>query len=332
MNLSKLNNNLIKQTIESLVNLLEGYYVFPDTALKISAVLLKKQAAGEFDECFHGQSLAESITTLLQEMSQDTHLNLQYSEDRLPPESEDRGLQEDMKLRLKLNNYGFEKVERLPGNIGLLVLNQFTPPEIAGETAANAMSFLGDTSGLIIDLRNNSGGTSFMVSFISSYLLDSSIPVHLNDLYWRSYNVTQSFWSFPFVPGKKYGGNKPVIVLTSKITCSAAEEFAYSLQAIDRALIIGEKTKGGANPGRIHRINEHFQVFIPNGRAINPKTKDNWEGKGVMPNLMVESEKALDTAYTMLLQQELEKLTECPIPGQEQLIVEMKKMITLLSK
>jgi hypothetical protein len=51
-----------------------------------------------------------------------------------------------------------------------------------------------------------------------------------------------------------------------------------------------------------------------------------------MPDVMAESEKAFDTAYMMLLQQELEKLTECPIPGQEQLIAEMKKTITLLSK
>lgn len=70
-----------------------------------------------------------------------------------------------------------------------------------GETAANAMSFVGDTSGLIIDLRNNKGGTSYMVSLISSYLLDNATPVHLNDLYWRSYNITQSFWSLPYVSG-----------------------------------------------------------------------------------------------------------------------------------
>jgi len=327
---SELSNDLIIDTIESLAKLLDEFYVFPETAVKIRVDLFEKLSEGEYSQAVNGHALSEVITYQMQKISNDLHLNLYFSQEVLPLKSNDNWSSEYKELRLKLNNYGFEKVERLPGNIGYLVLNEFAPPELAGETAANAMSFVGDTSGLIIDLRNNSGGTSFMVAFISSYLLDNSSPVHLNDLYWRSYNVTQSFWSLPFVPGKRFGGNKPICILTSNITCSAAEEFAYSLQSLDRAQIIGEKTKGGANPGGIHRINDHFQAFIPNGRAINPITKDNWEGRGVIPDLEVASEEAYDIAYKTLLNKVLENYLNHPYQGEELLIAEIKNKLTLL--
>jgi C-terminal processing protease CtpA/Prc len=189
------------------------------------------------------------------------------------------------------------------------------------------MSFLANTDGLIIDLRNNGGGSSFMATLISSYLLDGSPPIHLNDIYWRFYDLTQSFWSLPFVPGKRFGTNKPVYLLTSQVTCSAAEEFAYSLQAIKRVKIFGEKTRGGANPGGNHRINEHFQVFIANGRSINPITKDNWEGTGVLPDIEINSDDAFEKAYKMLLQKLLQHFSEISEPGRKGLLKDIEKLL-----
>ena len=54
-------------------------------------------------------------------------------------------------------------------------------------------------------------------------------------------------------------------------------------------------------------MNEHFGVFIPIGRAINPISKTNWEGTGVEPDVKVPKEQALKTAYLMALNKELEK-------------------------
>jgi hypothetical protein len=90
---------------------------------------------------------------------------------------------------------------------------------------------------------------------------------------------------------------KDVYILTSKRTFSAAEEFTYNLQGLKRATVIGETTGGGAHPGRGYRINDHFMMFVPTGRAINPVTKTNWEGTGVKPDVEVPAEKALETAH-----------------------------------
>ena len=129
------------------------------------------------------------------------------------------------------------------------------------------------------------------------------MPVHLNDLYWRTPKTTsgeiQQFWT-TIVPAPPYI-DKPIYVLTSADTFSGGEEFAYDLQTQKRATLVGETTGGGANPGRVVRLTEHFGAFIPNGRAINPITKTNWEGVGVTPDIPTKADAALVTAYVALL-------------------------------
>jgi C-terminal processing protease CtpA/Prc len=218
-----------------------------------------------------------------------------------------------MLLRLKKTNYGFEEAGRLRGNVGYLKLTGFAYPEQGGDTVAGAMAFLANTDALIIDLRQNGGGTPGMVELFASYFFSGDAPVHLNDISFRKEGSTEhdsvQWWTLPYVPGKRYVG-KEVYILTSHSTPSAAEEFTYDLQVLKRATIVGETTWGGANPGDRRRMGDHFQAFIPNGRAINPITKTNWEGKGVEPDFKVPQEDALKTAQRMALQHLIEKTTD----------------------
>src|SRR5207248_11591709 len=123
---------------------------------------------------------------------------------------------------LRAVNYGFRKVELLAGNIGYIDLIGFAPADVGWETAAAAMRFVADTDALIIDLRDNQGGSPEMVALICSYLFDNQFQsVHLNDIYSRVDNATHQFWTLPYVPGKRYA-DKPVYVLTGKQTFSSA--------------------------------------------------------------------------------------------------------------
>jgi C-terminal processing protease CtpA/Prc len=176
------------------------------------------------------------------------------------------------------------------------------------------MNFLAHTNALIIDLRQCRGGNPGMVALISSYFFDGE-PLHLNSLYWREEDFTQQYWTLPYVPGKRYS-DKPVYVLTSPATFSAGEEFAYNLQTRQRATLVGATTGGGAHPGSPYRLHPHFEVFIPVGRAINPVTNDNWEGKGVIPDITVAQEKALNVAHRLALETIIEncgKPTSVPL-------------------
>src|SRR5436189_6453075 len=88
-----------------------------------------------------------------------------------------------------------------------------------------------DAHALIVDVRRNGGGSPAMVAFVSSYLFGAD-SVHLNSLYWRPGNRTEHFYTRTRVPGVRYGPERPVYVLTSRLTFSGAEEFAYHLQTL----------------------------------------------------------------------------------------------------
>jgi C-terminal processing protease CtpA/Prc len=145
-----------------------------------------------------------------------------------------------------------------------------------------------------------------MVALICSYLFPGHERVHLNDLYWREGDRTEQFYTLPYVPGRRYL-DKEVYVLTSKRTFSGAEEFTYNLKNLKRATIVGEATGGGAHPGGTRRVTDHFAVWVPGGRAINPITKTNWEGTGVTPDVAVPADQALATAHLMALKRLKEK-------------------------
>jgi C-terminal processing protease CtpA/Prc len=202
-------------------------------------------------------------------------------------------------------NAGFGKLERLPGNVGYLELLGFAYHEAAKEPAAAAMNYLAHTDTLIIDLRNNRGGSAQTVALLCSYFFDEK-PVHLNSFYWRKGDRTEDFYTVKTLGGKRYLDRK-VYILTRKRTFSAAEEFTYNLKNLKRATIVGETTGGGAHPGGTVPIGDHFLVFIPLGRAINPITKTNWEGVGVKPDLEVSAEKALEKAHDEAIKHLLEK-------------------------
>jgi len=144
--------------------------------------------------------------------------------------------------------------------------------------------------------------------FIISYFFDKQ-PVEFMEAVFRKDNRIKQAWSSFYVPGKRYTG-KPVYILTSHDTFSAGEAFAYIMQSLKRATIVGEATGGGANFGDLLRLNDHFVMNMPIGRPISPITKTNWEGIGVQPDIPTSQDKALHTAHVAALKQLLETTTD----------------------
>ncbi len=304
------------QAIDELAAQMSANYIFPDVAAKMMADIRARQKAGEYDSITSAQKFAETLGQQLQAVSKDKHIRVNFSPEPLPPESTAAEVPkadsaEDAR-RLAFNrwvNFGFTKFEKLDGNIAYLELRAFSDAETGARTVATFMSAAADADALIIDLRRNGGGSPAMVALVSSYLFGAE-KVHLNDLYWRARGKTDSFHTNPNVEGTRYGPDKPVYVLTSKRTFSAAEEFTYNLKNLKRAVIVGETTGGGANPGGGRRTGEHFVTFIPSGRAINPITKTNWEGTGVTPDIAVPADQALLTAHIRLMTPMVEKIAD----------------------
>jgi len=288
--------------------LLDTFYVFPDVARRMGDSLRARLARKEYDRYANGVMFAMRLNDDLAEIAHDKHLRVDYSARPLPPDDarpvgapphtpspEDQAREREFLDRI---NCGFVKAEQLPGNVGYLKFNGFLDVDRCATTASAAMTFLAGTRALIIDMRENGGGSPGMVAFVSSYLFDRR--THLNDLWTRRTGKTEEFWTRDSVPGRRFGGEKPIYVLTSAGTFSGAEEFTYNLKNLKRATIVGETTGGGAHPVAGHRIDEHFIIGVPFARAINPITHTNWEGVGVQPDIIVPANDALATAQRLL--------------------------------
>ena len=290
-----------QRVIDNAIAQLDSTYVFPDVAKKMGDDLRARLARREYDRVTNGISFASLLTEHLQAVSRDKHLRVNFSParvpDRRPNAAPDSAARERFRKQLARENCGFVKVEHLPGNVGYLKFNFFGDTTICGPTASAAMNFVANTDALIIDLRENGGGSPDMVAYVTSYLFTKR--THLNDLWTRRTNETKEHWTRD-VPGKRFGDQKPVYVLTSKRTFSGAEEFTYNLKNLKRATIIGETTGGGAHPVMGHKIDEHFTIGVPFARAINPISKTNWEGTGVEPDVKVAAGEALEVARRMI--------------------------------
>ena len=331
----KITDEEVSGLLETISDMLREKYIFPETAEKVIQALIQHQADGVYTGIGEGQFLAYAITQHMQEVSQDEHLWVRFHENPLP-EHHGSLLQNEEKVTeikaiARQRNYGISRVERLAGNIGIIEIRYFYRPEWgAEETAIAAMNFLANMHALIVDLRQCQGGNPNSVSLISSYLFEGE-PVHLNSLYWRDEDKTEEYWTLPDVPGPRIG-DKPVYILTSQKTFSAGEEFAYNLQALRRATLIGETTSGGAHPGSPFRLHPHFEAFIPMGRAINQVTGGNWEGVGVKPDIAVHAEGALDKAHMLALEGVIAALEDADSHPERLLLAEARKAFVELKE
>ncbi len=289
-----------RSAIEAAAALLESQYVFPEKGAQLATTLRRQLAAGAYSG-LSGDKLTQRLTEDLQRVSRDGHLRIEYSAAPLAANDAKANADFDEQERERYYgahlNFGVERVERLEGNIGLLDLRVFAPVSMGGATAAAAAQVLAHTDALIIDLRRNGGGDSEMVALLISYLVSGARP--LSGFYSRPKNETTQSWTQPFVPGLRYAEQKPVYVLISRRTFSAAEAFAYDLQALKRATIVGERSGGGAHPFEYRKLTTHFMLWLVTSRSINPLTGGNWQGTGVQPDVAVSEEKALETAGSL---------------------------------
>lgn len=291
-----------EQVVNSLSQLMNDYYVFPEVAKQTEAHLKKQLAEGYYDAFETDEALATALTESVQSINKDKHMRIWKNRPYVAPNNSPERLVEehlDQRDRSRRNNAGFVDVKVLEGNVGYLDLRGFAGLE-SGQPLADAyMKLLSNTDAIIIDLSKNGGGSPAMVQYLCSYFFDKHI--HLNSLYWREGDVTEEFWTLDAVGGTKMP-EVPLFVMTSNRTFSGAEEFSYNMQTQKRATLVGQTTGGGANPGGTRPINDNLSVFIPSGRAINPITKTNWEGVGVVPEVQTTPEATFDKAHELAKQ------------------------------
>jgi C-terminal processing protease CtpA/Prc len=286
--------------LNQIADLIGAHFVFPDLGEQIAAHLRDLAAANGPIISLSPVEFANVVTKEFEKLAHDSHLRLDYDPQQAQFNDDSKALQQHHFTRARRKNFGFIKAENLQGNIGYLALNEFAPRAVAESIAVGALAFVANTSALIFDIRGNGGGMPDMVQLLISYLVDTE-PQPLSGIYSRATNLTETWQTLTEIPGQRMV-NVPVYVLVDRQTHSAAEAFAYDLQALKRATIIGERTRGGAHLVEFYPLAETFVLMLPIARAINPITGGNWQGTGVIPDIEVPTEAALQVAHRRMLQ------------------------------
>jgi len=291
-----------QRVVQGAVAQLDRYYNYPDIARKVGNALLAHEVHGDNDGPADGRAFAALLNAQMMDVSHDGQLRVVYSKTKLAPEvpglaaGPSPELLAQYRKTLEENNCFFEKVQILPHNIGYFKLNSLADPAVCGKKAADAMASLNHTDALIFDLRDNTGGYPAMVAMLAGYLFDK--PTQLSSIYNRAENSMRDNWTPQPVPGNTLA-NKPVYILTSGATFSGAEQFSYDLKMLKRATIVGEPTSGRGHIPRARRIDDHFEIRVPDEQTINPVSKTGWDGPGVQPDVRVPAAQALDTALKL---------------------------------
>lgn len=305
----KISKKEIKVLIDSLDNALHRSYVYPDKVDLMLTNVNKNFKSGVYNKIENRNELASQLLKDIQHAYKDGHFDVRYypqlSEflempmpDSVKQQERERGLNE-----AKESNFGFRKTEILQGNIGYLRMDGFYPfVDDIKPTLDGAFRFVSNCKALIIDMRYNGGGFPEMVLQTQSYFFKEK--TRMNDII-DSKNDTIKRWADPKVGNFRL--NMPVYILTSRNTFSGAEDFAYGLQQVKRATIVGDTTGGGAHPSSDFSIGQGFVIHIPTQRPFNHISKTDWEGTGVRPDVAVSSEQALTKAQVLIFTELLAK-------------------------
>jgi hypothetical protein len=294
-----------REVATAIRKLLDANYVVPETRPKFDAVLDKNIAAGRYD-ISDPDELVNRLNADLHTVTADKHLNVIHDPETsaklaaAPPDAgaDDGPPAADQIAAAERRNSGLAEMRILPGNIRYLDTEGFI---WAGESTAraydDAMRFLAGGDAVIIDLRNNGGGSPQAVRYLVSHFLAPNTP--LMTFYIGSkpaqHTTTLATTNAPRMVGK------PLYVLTSGGTASAAEEFTGHVAGYKLGELIGENTAGAGFRNEFFGLPDGMVISISVGRAILASTGKNWEGVGFAPNTAVPVDQALDVAQAHAL-------------------------------
>ncbi|GAA4200829.1 S41 family peptidase [Actinocatenispora rupis] len=292
----------VTRVVGDLRTLVTERYVFPDVAARVADLLGERAAAGRYDGVADPADLAARVTADVQEANGDKHLRLIAHAEPLADLPGEEAVEAVFAARAERTMGGIARIQRLDGGIGLLEIEPVLwNAELVGDAMTAAMTILARTSGLVIDLRGCVGGDPGVVAYLCTYLL--APETHLNDMIERvpgGGERSTQFRTLPYVPGPRYGTERPIAVLIGPRTFSGGEELAYDLKHTGRATLFGETTAGGAHPRIGIRLHPYLEASVPVARTRNAVTGTNWEGTGVAPDVPVDEADALDAALKYL--------------------------------
>ncbi|MGH0116708.1 UNVERIFIED_CONTAM: hypothetical protein FKN15_021256 [Acipenser sinensis] len=292
----------VPTVVQSVSSIIKRYYSFTNRV----PMLLNHISLIDYSSVISEEDLAAKLNYELQSVSEDPRLMVKIMAEApvtIEDTSPEDKLPEDPGFLQALVNTVF-KVKILPGNIGYLRFDEFADTSLLEKLGQYIVDKvwdpIKDTENLIIDIRYNTGGPSGAVPLLLSYFQDQTQEVHFFTIYNRVNNSTKEFYTIPNIRGQPYGAKRGVYVLTSHHTATAAEEFAYLMQSLSRATIIGEITSGTLLHSRYFQIEDtNVVITVPVINFID-NNGECWLGGGVVPDAIVLEDEALEKANEII--------------------------------
>jgi hypothetical protein len=227
-----------RKALDSTAALLRTRYVSEDTGLMIAQRIQRRLSGGAYTG-LSDSAFRAAVTSDMQSVNGDLHLYFR-AESRTAPNATDAATP------------FLSRVEILDGNVGLLQIDEIAAPtEATVRELRSALSKLSECSAVIIDLRNNGGGSADMNDSLWSYFVSDSLPTV--PVWVRSTDRTAQRFVLPR-PSPPRLTKAPLFILTSPRTGSAAEGFAFFLQEIGRATIVGTRSAGAGHIVRAYPV------------------------------------------------------------------------------
>lgn len=294
-----MSQSLSESQIDSLIigikKTVNENYVLSDKAKLISDSLL----SNNYYHIENNDTLVKTLNEDFFRLVNDKHLFIQYKPTVAENLLNKKDIYKEQNLKEKRDHYGFEKQKILKGNIGYFKLKYFADASHAKKFVVKYVQRLHKTSALIIDARENLGGSGSMLQLLTGLFLDGTENDILKINYKSGRVVTMK--STQIDSSKKYL-NKPIYILCSKQTFSAGEAFGLIMKNRGRAILVGDTTAGAGNVAGPHAINNQFVLTVPAGIIVDPLTNKGWEHDGVIPNIIVDPSMALDKSLQLALE------------------------------
>ncbi len=281
------------RVLEKTEQLLIDGYVDPAIGTEMAGILAER--ADEFAALPDNETFAQAVTEALQAYSKDSHLRL------IPPGGATGGAAPGPAGGAGASPPPMPEIEVvgkfLDNNIGYLRISPIIPIGDAEERLASAVSTIQNADAIIVDMQNVPGGAEDLVQKLSSYFFDE--PAHLVTNQMRGEPDNERWTSAELAPPLL--ADKPVFVLAGGRTASGAESFVLGMKGTGRATIVGESTYGAGHFGWVVDVSDGYQLWLPRGRTINPRTGLGWEGTGVAPDVLVGPDDALSKATELIV-------------------------------
>lgn len=295
-----------RAVVLSLAEVLRERFAFRERGMAAAREIEAMEQRGTFRDARSAAELLALIDTQIAPIVNDRHFRVRYwgpeavaGFTEAPPSADEvAAYHEEVRLR----GGEIPEVRWLAGNVGYLRIRMFLDATPSTEKLAAALGMLADTGALIIDVRGSPGGEPAGVANVIGHLV-SERTATVRTEGGADASTQRTYYAEPRTPS--FSG-KPIYVLIDGETGSGAEEFAYDLQALRRATLVGETTAGAATPGGYRPLAHGVVAFIPMQIVNNAITGKNWESVGVSPDIPVPAKQSLSRAHRLALQAILE--------------------------